>query len=200
MINYERKAKLLSSGLCNKVARFDKEHQYQEGLDIVAFNDNKRFDEMILCNENRCSFADIEEARRINESNYHRVKRLNKRIERYLSMGSCIWLTLTFSPDTLSKTTQETRKRYVARFLKSQSDYYVANIDYGKENEREHYHAVVVGDFVDMSKWSYGFALTERIKNHKNTPKKLSKYVSKLTNHAIKITTKRSCYIYSRSF
>ena len=192
--NYEYKAEILKSGLCKKVKKLDK--------DIYNAYNNYDYDfafyEMLFCNENACTPSDIREARLINNANSKRVQRLNDRIERYLQMGCCIWLTLTFNDDTLAKTTQNTRKRYVVRYLKSQSNYYIANIDYGKENEREHYHAVLVSERVDMTAWPYGFAYTERIKNHVSSPKKISKYVSKLCNHAIKETTKRSCYIYSR--
>lgn len=196
MSDYEYKAKLLKSGLCTKVKQLDRDI-----YKLYAKNDfNFAFEEAMFCSENNCTKQDIDEARLINNASYHRVKRLNERIERYLSMGECIWLTLTFNDKTLSETNAKTRRRYVSHFLKSQSNYYVANIDYGKDNEREHYHAVVVGSFVDMEKWSkYGFAYTERIKNHLKTSVKLSKYVSKLTNHAIKESTKRQVYVYSRS-
>ena len=195
MIDYEKKAKVMSLGLCEKAKKLDANiyKLWNDGVpDIVA-------EEMIFCNENHCSFEDLEEARKINDANYHRVKRLKERIQKYLSMGECIWLTLTFNDNTLAKTTQEKRRRLVRDYLKHISPFYVANIDFGKENEREHYHAVVVGSYVDMNLWKkYGFAYTERIKNHLTTSVKLSKYVSKLTNHAIKETTKRAVYVYSR--
>lgn len=140
----------------------------------------------------------IDEARRLNQSFNKRACRLKERIRSYLEMGQCIWLTLTFSEDVLSSTSVDTRRKYVQRYLKSQSDYYLANIDFGKTTEREHYHAVVLSEHLDKSAWIYGFTWTERIKNHLTSDTKLAKYVSKLTNHAIKETTKRQCYIYSR--
>lgn len=194
MSDYTHKAKVLENGLCRKVKKLDK--------DIYQAYANNDFDfayyEMVFCNENNCTIEDVEEARRVNNASSKRVQRLNERIERYLSMGCCIWLTLTFNDEILSNTSAKTRRRYVVRYLKGQSIYYLANIDYGKTTEREHYHAVVVGDRVDMTKWKYGFAYTERIKNHVSSPIKISKYVSKLCNHAIKETTKRAAYIYSR--
>ena len=196
-IDYSYKAKVLASGLCKEVKKHDKDIYKQLEKGSISLLDIP-FEDAMFCSANGCDLCDLEEARKINNSSNKRVKRLKDRIERYLSMGCCIWLTLTFTDAVLSKTTEETRKRYVARFLKSQSPYYIANIDYGSTTEREHYHAVVMTDFVDMTKWSYGFAYTERIKNHIKTSTKISKYVSKLCNHAIKETTKRSCYIYSR--
>ena len=198
MANYEHKAKILGLGLNKQVGKLDKRlkslinENIENAIDVP-------YEEMIFCNEHHCTPNDIQEARLINSASYKRMTRLKDRIRQYLLSGQCIWLTLTFSDDTLSKTSEETRRKYVSRFLKSQSNCYIANIDYGSQNEREHYHAVVVGDFVDMKPWKkYGFALTERIKNHDKTPVKLAKYVSKLTNHAIKETTRRCCYIYSR--
>lgn len=191
---YERKAQLLSLGLPKKVKQLD--------IEIYNAIANGEYDlayyEMIFCNENHCTLEDVEDCRKINNSNYHRVKRLTDRITEYLQMGVCVWLTLTFNESALSNTNNKQRRRYVREYLKSQSDYYVANIDYGKTTEREHYHALLVCNRVDMSKWTHGFAYTERIKNHVKTSVKLAKYVSKLTNHAVKETTKRCCYLYSR--
>lgn len=197
MIDYTRKAKVLELGLCKDTKKLDKQLYDMVSCDFSKCEDIA-FEEMMFCIEHQCSFNDLEEARRINNSNYKRVNRLKSRIERYLSKGCCIWLTLTFDEPTLAKTSEETRRRYVSRFLKSQSNCYIANIDYGDSTEREHYHAVVLCDFVDMKSWKYGFAYTERIKNHVKTSTKISKYVSKLCNHAIKETTKRAVYIYSR--
>lgn len=195
--DYAKKAEILKTDLCKKVGQLDKQ-RFEYERDGVIPSIDFDFEEWSLYAEKGYNKEDIEEARKINRSSFYRVRRLKERIENYLSKSQCIWLTLTFNDDTLAKTSQETRRKYVARYLKSQSNYYVANIDFGKENEREHYHAVVVGDHLDLGQWLYGYAFTERIKNHINAPFKLSKYVSKLTNHAIKETTKRQCYIYSR--
>jgi hypothetical protein len=78
---------------------------------------------------------------------------------------------------------------------------YVANIDYGAKNKREHYHALINCDKIDFSNWrKYGNINAERVKNKdiESDKIKLSKYIAKLSNHAIKETTKRSCLIYSR--
>lgn len=195
-MDYEQKARLLNSGLWKKVKKHDKYIRSHRQEDIEEWND--ALEDAIFCNENNCTLKDLEDCRTLIDSNNSRVRRLNKRIEAMLLNGECIWLTLTFTDDVLAKTSEKTRRKYIQLYLKSQSNSYVANIDYGKNNEREHYHAVVSGDFVDMDKWIYGFAYTERIKNHLKTSVKLSKYVSKLVNHAVKKTTKRTAYIYSR--
>lgn len=139
------------------------------------------------------------EAKRINSAHYSRSRRLWKRIYSMMSKGQCIFLTFTFTDKTLNETTFENRRRYVREFLKSQSDYYVANLDFGSDNEREHYHAVILADSVDYSKWHrYGAIKGLKCKCSVNDAKRLSKYVSKLTNHAIKETTRQSRLIYGR--
>lgn len=164
------------------------------------------------------------EAEKINRARYKRVLRLQGKIRSMLSSGSCVqFLTLTFNDDTLSKTSLETRRKYVQRYLKSLGCDYVANIDFGAKNGREHYHAVVACK-ADLEPWKeFGFILAEWVIRDNNmssrpvprrykslTPneqqarmlqdseKALSKYVAKLTNHAIKETTRRCCIMYSR--
>lgn len=148
-------------------------------------------------NEKNYNNKDWLEARKINNCYYHRSLRLKNRITNYLKKGQCIFLTLTFTDKTLNNTSSETRKKYVKNYLKSCSDYYIANIDFGGKNDREHYHAIVVADKVNYSKWhKYGALKGQKI-NGRACEVKLSKYVSKLTNHAIKETTKRNVIIYS---
>lgn len=143
-------------------------------------------------------FLSILEALRINNSRYHRIERLKRRISSIISYRS-YFLTLTFTNSTLSRTSVETRRRYVARYLKSISLNYVANIDFGKRNHREHYHAVVQCDHIDHKLWQYGnldFQLI--VQEDNNCSDKLSKYIAKLTNHAIKETCKRGHLIYPK--
>lgn len=139
----------------------------------------------------------------LNKAKRARSKRLSKKINKMLVVGECVFLTLTFEDGVLDSTKEETRRRYVTRYLKSQSDHYCANIDYGEENEREHYHAVVFGR-VDMEPWTknYGFAYAEQVEfnGDVSTSDKLSKYVAKLTNHAIKNTARNTRVIYSKNW
>lgn len=141
------------------------------------------------------------ECLKINKSSYARTNRLKKRIYDMLVSGNCLFLTLTFNDDTLKTTSSDTRRQYVRKYLKQFNCKYVANIDFGKENHREHYHAVICADKIDLSSWrKYGNINVERVRNRNierdNT--RLSKYICKLSNHAIKETTKRNALIYSR--
>ncbi len=205
--NYELKAKLIENGKVKlkELINLTNFKKYQEdkkqALTGIKENLNKpfpfEFAQMLL----EDNFNDIEriECDKILNASYHRTKRLSDRIQNMLLSGQCIFLTLTFTDKVLESTNQDTRKRYVKRYLKEVSNQYVANIDYGSKNEREHYHAIVLCDKVKYSFWhKYGAIKGEIIKLEDNTSKKLGKYVAKLTNHAIKETVRRNCVIYSR--
>ena len=141
-------------------------------------------------------------AEKINAAKYKRDKRAEKYIEQMLWFGSCVFVTLTFRDDVLAVTSKETRRRYVLRYLKSQSEYYIANIDYGAKNGREHYHAVVCADKVDCKAWQCGAVNVRKVVGARDSSidaDRIGKYISKLTHHAIKQTTKSSRIIYSRN-
>ena len=144
----------------------------------------------------------LNEIDKIDNASNQRTKRLKKRIASMLLKGNCIFLTITFKDSVLDSTSEQTRKDYVRRFLKSLQCDYIANIDYGSKNEREHYHAIVQKDRVCYKDWSYGNLDFERVrvngKDYEKSKSKLSKYVCKLCNHAIKESTKRCCVMYSR--
>lgn len=127
-----------------------------------------------------------------------RYNRLFKRIKKYLDMGQCWFLTLTFTDDVLNSTNDETRRKYVRRFLKEYSNCYIANIDFGKKTDREHYHAVILiedGSFIQN--WSFGYSSAYPIKDNKSSSERISKYMLKIANHFVKKTVKRNKVIYS---
>lgn len=217
--NYELKAKVIELGLTTDLKQISKSKWIQLKLCERAFEEED-FDYDIesirafkhTLNPDLCDYLErkikkqyseeyIKEAERVNNAEYHRVKRLRTRIGRMLENHNCVFITLTFDPKKgIFDTTQETRKKYVKNYLKSQSNCYVANIDYGEENGQEHYHALVINR-VDPKPWNNkcGNCDVKLVNNcDLDTSIKIAKYISKLTNHAIKATTKRSCIIYSR--
>lgn len=144
---------------------------------------------------------EYKECIKINDASYHRTKRLKERVKSMLLSGECIFITLTFNDDTLNTTNEKQRRVAVTRYLKTFNSKYVANIDYGSKNHREHYHALICTSSIDLCSWrKYGNINVERVRNKNiDTDKtKLAKYICKLSNHAIKETTKRSSLIYSR--
>lgn len=172
----------------------------QNGLYYPSLNDYSFQD---LENEikefvNLYGYTTLKVANNLNRASYQRTARLKERIREAVESGSAWFITITFNPETLSKTNEKTRRVYVSRWLKSISPFYVANIDYGKEKGREHYHAVITSDKRPPKSWSYGFVDILKVKTTETDTKRISKYISKLTNHAIKHTTKSKRIIYSR--
>lgn len=140
----------------------------------------------------------IDCADRLNDSKYRKSKKVRDKITKLVLTNNAIFITLTFNDKTLSKTSAETRRRYVARYLKLNCKEYVANIDFGALNGREHYHAVVSKD-IDFSKWyKYGVINAERVRPLENSTERISRYITKLTNHALKVGCIAPRLIYSR--
>ena len=206
--NYELKAKVLNNGMVEAQRKLSLTYfkQYQE--EVALYENGEIIEQWKPLNENEIQVYKMmakafpeewKEAYRVNDASYHRTKRLKTKIKAMITSGSCIFLTLTFTDKVLDSTSQETRKRYIKRALKTMSDTYIANIDYGKKNEREHYHAIVLASKVSQDQWKYGNLDYERVRvEQEDSPVKIAKYITKLTNHAIKETVKQNRLIYSR--
>lgn len=132
--------------------------------------------------------------RQLDSSRIKRAYRVKIRMLRYVLAGNCYFLTLTFTDKVLKATSEETRRTYVARFLKKHFSAYVANIDYGDKaknpdsHEREHYHALATlpnGD--PPRKWDYGFISVKKVKETEKDAVATAKYSAKLSNHALKV-------------
>lgn len=196
--DYTFKAAVLESDL-PKVQRQDSIIAYfvRERRDLSVLPYNVELVQRLASDYREMYPEAYEEADKINHAHYERTKRLRCRVLSLLERGQCVFLTLTFTDDVLNSTTAQFRRLKVVRFLKEVSDGYVANIDFGEKNGREHYHAIVRSDLVDYSLWSFGSIDGIKIRSNGDVVP-LSKYISKLTNHAIKATTKRNAVIYSR--
>lgn len=127
------------------------------------------------------------------------ITRLRSRIEIMLNLGECIFLTFTFTDNSLAKYSTDYLCLCVKRFLNLYSALYIANVDYGKENGRIHYHAVALTGRVNFKAWKFGAINAQRIHSVEDSLC-LARYVSKLTNHSIKESTRRQSIIYSRGF
>lgn len=196
-VDYKYKSSILKTNLCKKINIIDKK-TYTNSLDGIISDyalDSEYFDLLM-----EYSYKDINEARKINKASYQRIKRLRDKIDNMISSGPCVWCTLTFRNDVLESTNEDTRKQYVRKFLKCLKCAYIANIDYGTTTEREHYHALVSIERIMKGSWAYGFDSYEKVRVQQSTSSiKISKYISKLTNHYIKESTKRCAIIFSRS-
>jgi len=205
LANYEMKALVIECGLVEeqrKVSKaFYKDYLRHCGTEIKDCFRDIPLEQAEQIKANWCStkegFEMWNEANRVNHANYCRVKRLKNRVSALLEKP-CIFLTLTFTDEVLANTNTDTRRQYVRRYLQ-QFGSYVGNIDYGKTNEREHYHAILQYDGkLDYHEWQKkcGNIDFQKVKNPNSVA--MSKYISKLTNHAIKETTKGCRIIYSR--
>lgn len=126
---------------------------------------------------------------RKNNARHQKTKRMYRFVDDAIWTRDCIFVTLTFSNETLDRTDETTRRKRVNEFLRPYSCY-CFNLDYGKQNEREHYHALVVGSkSIDPTPWhKYGAVHLERVRNVKNANRKIPKYMTKLCEHATKGT------------
>lgn len=195
--DFQRKSKVLENGLyhiwlSNRVAEYKR-----KGFDLfdVPFDDN--FLPYLLVDMSCYSSKDIKECERLFNSRRNRVHRLKDRLKK-IFMSDCVFLTLTFRDDVFETTNVETRRRYVSRFLKDFSVPYVANIDFGEENNREHYHAVLQVNSIDLNSWKYGYSFSQHIYMADKSNVSIAKYMNKLSSHAYKDSTKGFRLIYSR--
>lgn len=137
----------------------------------------------------------------LNCAYYARYKRLRDRISDMFDVFDCTFVTLTFE-DKYLESSLDTKREYCKRFLSSFEMPYVANVDYGGQNGRIHFHAVIAcpREQLEREPWHYGFQYLETCRTDTDDEKRLSKYVAKLSAHALKSTTKNSRLIYSRNF
>ena len=102
------------------------------------------------------------------------------------------FLTLTFNNDAFN-VSENTRHDAVKRFLSKNTFMYMANIDFGDLNEREHYHAIVLTKERPTG-WKMGFMNAQEINfdksNYWEDLKRIKNYIFKLNNHTFKVSTK----------
>lgn len=159
------------------------------------------------------------ECKKICHAFISRRLRLMKRIQSMLidsngELKQCLFLTMTLTDDFVNSTSAKLRRKYISKFLRQFDCPYVGNIDFGDNHKyidkktgqeriataREHYHAIIQKDKIDWSLYTFGHLHIERIRASEKSKRKLSTYVAKLTNHAIKESTQRSSLLYSRKF
>lgn len=159
--------------------------------------------------------------RAIYNNHKSRSARLRHKIEKWNSIGSLYFLTLTFSPEAMERSSDDSRRQAVRRYLSDLGILFCANVDYGDQNEREHYHAVIcspedlpgswkkdkgqmflVSPFFESWAQSYGYYNLQRIRLDPETcdSRRISKYISKLTNHALKKSASGSRFVCNRKF
>lgn len=134
-------------------------------------------------------------------SNYSRcIKDINNRvskekrilniIKRVISSSEHVYFaTFTLNNDFVSED-YKLIVRKLTRILRIYCTDFICNADFGKSNNRLHFHGVISTDLVDVLKESYylGFSDFQFLK-FDSSDVALTKYLYKLRNHAIKDTT-----------
>ena len=201
-VDYKEKQAILTHKLDYIQKRLSKwyhrEEQRTPSEDLYLLMDKKiKTIKKFNNNYKKYLFNAWEKSNLLNHARYKRKQRIQNKIEKLVLDGHSAFITLTFSDTVLNLTNEKTRRIYVARWCKENSDFYVANIDYGDLRHREHFHAVLrVGSY---SNWKYGFMSKKIIRSKSKDLNKVSKYVSKLTNHAIKKSGQLKRIIYSKN-
>lgn len=154
---------------------------------------------------------EAKECERIRKAKKNQRERVENHVKFLFESTTCdlFFVTLTFSDDTIKKTKTSTRKQKVRRTL-TLCDDYIANVDYGEKNEREHYHAIIAlkRDSYEreeddkghlslsvFSKYDYGFINVTEVKRDGKDAERLAKYITKLTLHSVKVSQK---YVFTK--
>lgn len=159
---------------------------------LILYNQSrlKAFRNGLIFNENN----DYE---RILNNRYCKVSRIKKRLVYLITHFDYLYFcTFTFDDYFIKKCDRSKRdliKHCIIRFDIDVN--YILNVDYGKKNEREHYHCIIAtnnnGNLRNYLKCTYPFFTScDSINKSNNDIKRLSKYINKLSNHCIKDSTK----------
>ena len=141
---------------------------------------------------------------RILSARYQKNHRIKNRLYYMITHRKYLYFcTFTFDDSFLKKCTRTKRDLIKASLSCFDSDIlYILNIDYGKKNEREHYHAIVGTDnSLDLRnhlKLYYPFFTScDSINTSSDDIKRLTKYINKLANHTSKDTTANKRVVYN---
>jgi len=203
---YKVRAELIAGNYHRVVAKFEKieTDNILNGVIQDPVQDDIYFDLL-----NTIGQSGIKECHRINRNTDNRTYRVRKRVKKLIESGPCLFLTFTFTDKSLNETNEKTRRKAVISCLNSFDNRgYVGNIDFGVDDDythREHYHCLVGVDFVDNTGnklWKYGDLDIKKVRINEDekdkSVKKIPKYISKLTNHAVKDSARQCRLIFSR--
>ena len=168
---------------------------------------NNTFDSVpLIANEMGYTWEEILCAMQINSSYYKKLGRVKSKLIKMEQMCfensnlNMIFLTFTFDDYSITHNNSDSLKQAVRRFLKRYGIKYVANVDYGARNGRKHFHAVaLVEGKLDFTKWNYGALNGRKVNLNLTASKRMAKYITKLSLHAIKESTQFNRLIYSRA-
>lgn len=166
---------------------------------VIDYNKYRKY-----CFNNQIEFEKDKKLESILCSRYNKVRRIKEHlIYMYHKKIYLYFITFTFDDVYIDKC-DRTKKDLIKKSLMSFDEdlYYILNVDYGKTSEREHYHCIVgTNSKLDLNlylKFVYPcFTKTELIRFDSNSFKKIPKYINKLSNHAIKESTRSSRIVFN---
>lgn len=188
---------------------YQKDQSYQARVSELENDIKEAKDNMLPCFEEYETFVNSpfgSIASRINYNSYKRCQKLEKRIEHMFALKRRVFfLTFTFNDEALTRYTEKSLKKAVLAFVRKSCDFYIVNKDFGAQNARLHFHAIVVSknNKIDVKAWSdrYGFMLYRVCGKRKRDQQNIKLYVTKLSRHTVKETTaKDERLIYCRAF
>ena len=149
-------------------------------------------------------FKEIKDFQKIINARYCKISRIKKRVVFLITHFDYLYFcTFTFGDSYINKC-DRTKRDLIKNTLNSFSSdiHYVLNVDYGKKNEREHYHCLVAtnnnSNLRKYLKTNYPFFTScDSINTSSDDVKRLTKYINKLSNHCTKDTTLNKRIVYN---
>lgn len=201
MLNPELKKQLIEDGTSEKYRKTRVELVKTNSLEYC---EKAKSEDFFAWSIFGTSPENVTECERIRNNALRQRNKIEDHLE-FLIKGNwtLYFLTLTFSDKCLRSTSFNTRKQTIRRLLSSFCDDFILNVDYGTENEREHYHAIIaiVKGKASIEKdekghlkidvlskcYRYGFYSIEEIKTDQKDKERLARYITKLTMHSVKV-------------
>lgn len=125
-----------------------------------------------------------------------RLYRLKKRCTEIIEKEFSYFITFTISEDHINLKKDTIRKK--AQSVLGQARY-VLNEDFGSQNQRLHFHALVGYDTElnyksIIAQYPYGAINIKPVRKNNVASKKISLYITKTYNHALKLTAGKVYY------
>lgn len=166
---------------------------------VIDYNKYRRY-----CFNNQIKFEQNLEYERILKARYMKIGRIKKRFLYLLCRYEYLYfVTFTFDDKNLIKS-DRFKKDIIKESLYNFDDdiKYILNVDYSPINDREHYHGVVATNcpcnFINYLMLAYpNIAYSERIRLDLKSFTKVSKYINKLSNHAVKSGSRNKRVLYN---
>lgn len=230
MKNKEIKQEMLKNGLYSQLRTIDKKLYKTTGQSIKGYiyqnvytDDNLQMLNFLekqdlidiemsnMANSFNITNIQLKSFIQMKQAKSQQARRLYRHLNYLINNYDLLFATFTFNDEEM-KLKKNTRYQHLIRSLNN--DFvkdYIVNIDYGKKNEREHYHGIIAIDRNQCFKmeqhkhkgvikcfvkdipinYKYGFVSYEIIKNTDTDRHKIANYISKLGLHSLKVEQKR---------